>query len=196
MVRVFSLLNRMRKSSAANPFFCKIVVSGQDEKKIRESSRISLPSDSQVLRTCSAPPFGSRSLSESRARIVARLPFGSAWLIAIATAHAGQYPVGRKIHAEIKSSCKNSYIPSLLACAVAVAISHADPKGRRATQSARDSLSDRRERDSRRFADFFISSIPLTTQPNAEIFCRKSVFYDKDGGRKEIRKGIHYCHLP
>ena len=46
------------------------------------------------------------------------------------------------------------------ACAVAVAISHAGPKGRRATNSARDSLSERSERDSRRFADLFFSSRP------------------------------------
>ena len=137
-----------------------------------------------------------RSLNESRARIVARLPFGSAWLIAIATAHAGQYPVGRKIHAEIKSSCKNSYIPSLLACAVAVAISHDAPQGRRATIRARDSLSDRRERDSRRFADFLShpSRSPLNRMRKSSA--ANPFFGGNRWLRKEIRKGIHYCHLP
>ena len=73
MVRVFSLLNRMRKSSTGNPFFVRLWSVGRMRKKsanLRESRSL-------------------RSLNESRARIVARRPFGSAWLIATATAHAG-----------------------------------------------------------------------------------------------------------
>ena len=96
-----------------------------------------------------------RSLSESRALFVDRRPFGSAWLIAIATAHAEREERYEFLHELTISTwifLPTGYCP---ACAVAVAISHADPKGRRATQSARDSLSDRRERDSRRFVDFF-----------------------------------------
>lgn len=71
MVRVFSLLNRMRKSSTGNPFFCKIVVSGQDEKKIRESSR--------MRRASPSAKFANRIFSGVRPRlrlIASAAPFG------------------------------------------------------------------------------------------------------------------------